>query len=279
MARAGLEQRIQPLANGGQLAYWTGGVGRPLLLLGGFGADALWQWFAVAPTLARSHRLFIPDLLYFGQSRGGSRAPSLEGQVDAIRELLDAQLAVGRRVDAAGLSYGGLVVWALAAQQPERVDRLVLIGTPGDVFGADDLAALHQRFSIDHPADLLLPTDVEGMRRLLAVGFHRPPAVPSFILRDVHRLHYQDQIAEKRSLIDDLLARLGGDVPAIDCARHQSLLIWGRHDAIFPLEVGDRLRHRLGSHATLHVVEDTAHAPPQERPRAVLAAMGRFLQD
>lgn len=277
MKRDGFRHCVLALPGGGQVAAWVGGAGPALLLLGGFGADALWQWHAVAPQLARNHRVIAPDLLWFGESHGGSWAPDLDAQVRAMGALLDAFVPAGRRVDVAGLSYGGLVAWAMAAAMPQRVDRLVLLGTPGDVFGAADLDALCQRFAIRHPAELLLPHEVEGVRRLIAVGFHRPPAVPGFILRDVLNLHFRDHVAEKRALIDDLLGMLTGPVPAIDTDRHEALLLWGRHDAVFPIEIGHRLHTRLGRYARLQVLDDAAHAPPQERPREVAAAIGRFL--
>lgn len=277
MKRDGFRHCVLALPGGGQIAAWVGGTGPALLLLGGFGADALWQWHAVAPQLAKNHRVIAPDLLWFGESHGGSWTPDLNAQVQAMVALLDAFVPAGRRVDVAGLSYGGLVAWAMAASMPQRVDRLVLLGTPGDVFGAADLQALCDRFAIRHPAELLLPTEVEGVRRLLSVGFHRPPSVPGFILRDVLNLHFRDRLVEKRALIDDLLAMLAGPVPTIDTDRHEALLLWGRHDAVFPLEIGHRLHARMGRYARLHVLDDAAHAPPQERPREVATAIGRFL--
>ena len=279
MVRAGFRHCVLALPGGGRVAAWVGGSGPALLLLGGFGADALWQWHAVAPTLAKRHRLLVPDLLFFGESHGGAWQPTLESQVGAMLALMDAFIPAGRRIDVAGLSYGGLVAWALAATHPDRVDRLILQGTPGDVFGADDLQALCGRFEVEHPGELLLPRDIAGVRRLLGVGFHRPPPVPNFVLRDVFRLHFRTHVAEKRALLDDLLTRLGGPVPAIDAERHEALLLWGRHDAIFPLEVGERLAERMGRYARLQVIEDAAHAPPQEKPREVVAAIGRFLAD
>lgn len=279
MLRAGFRHCVLALPGGGRVAAWVGGSGPALLLLGGFGADALWQWHAVAPTLARRHRMIVPDLLYFGESHGGTWQPNLESQVGAMLALMDAFIPAGRRIDVAGLSYGGLVAWALAATHPDRVDRLVLLGTPGDVMDESDVAALNTRFEMGHPGELLLPRDPEGVRRLLGVGFHRPPAVPNFVLRDVHRLHFRNHVAEKHALIDDLLTRLGGPVPAIDADRHEALLLWGRHDAVFPLEIGERLHARMGRYAKLVVLDDAAHAPPQEKPRDVVAAIGRFLAD
>mgnify|MGYP002630613457 CR=1 FL=1 len=277
MQRAGFRHCVIALPGGGRIGAWVGGSGPALLLLGGFGADALWQWHAVAPSLSRQHRMIVPDLLWFGHSHGGAWQPTLESQVEAMTALLDAFVPAGRRIDVAGISYGGMVAWAMAALHPQRVDRLVLMGTPGDVFERDDLDALCARFAVDHPGELLLPRDIDGMRTLLRVGYHQPPSVPGFILRDVHRLHYSTYIAEKRALIDDLLRRLAATVPSIDPSRHEALLLWGRHDAIFPLEIGQRLQARIGVGARLSIIENAAHAPPLERPREVVAAMQRFL--
>ena len=49
----------------------------------------------------------------------------------------------------------------------------------------------------------------------------------------------------------------------------QTLLIWGRHDQVFPLEIGERLAGDLGDLATLRVIDDARHAPNLEHPGLV----------
>ncbi|MGH3391747.1 MAG: alpha/beta fold hydrolase [Actinomadura sp.] len=110
------------------LAYQVSGPpdAPPLVLLHGRGAGAA-DWDAVAPAFARHWRVYALDLRGHGRS-GWPGEYSLElMRADALG-FLDA-LALDR-VDLIGHSMGGAVAYLLAAEHPERVDRLVLEDVP-----------------------------------------------------------------------------------------------------------------------------------------------------
>jgi pimeloyl-ACP methyl ester carboxylesterase len=69
--------------------YWAGGQGPTVLLVHGFGASAMWLWYPQVADLARDHRVILPDLLWFGESRSSDRDFSLDHQVHAVEALLD----------------------------------------------------------------------------------------------------------------------------------------------------------------------------------------------
>lgn len=127
--QAGWNARKQSvrLPNGVTLAYVELGdpKGEPLLLLHGY-TDTSRSWTQVAPYLLR-HRLLIPDQ----RGHGGSDAPaccySTEVFADDARLFLDSMKV--ERAAVAGHSLGSLVAMILAAEHPERVTRLALIGS------------------------------------------------------------------------------------------------------------------------------------------------------
>ena len=61
--RCGLKEQESQVDNG-TVSFWRGGKGRPLLLLHGFGASAMWQWARQVRPLAQRHELIVPDLIY-----------------------------------------------------------------------------------------------------------------------------------------------------------------------------------------------------------------------
>jgi pimeloyl-ACP methyl ester carboxylesterase len=55
-----------------------------------------------------------------------------------------------------------------------------------------------------------------------------------------------------------------------------TLIVWGREDAIIPLECGELYRRAL-PHATLKVIDHCGHSPAIEKPQAFLDAVTSFL--
>jgi pimeloyl-ACP methyl ester carboxylesterase len=246
---------------GSSVRCWIGGDGPPLLLLQGFGANATWQWYGQVGHFASSRRLLVPDLLHFGGSVPRQPECTLEAQLRMVRELLDHQGI--SRCDVVGVSYGGFVALGLAHEHPERVRRVVFVDSPGVGYTEQDYQAMLSTFAVSHIGDLLLPAGPEGLRRLLQIAWHRPPWAPSFALPDVHRNLFTDRVVEKRALLDNLLRRLRGP-ELVSSLAQQALVVWGRHDPLFPVALGARMAARLGPRAELAVLEGSAHTPNME---------------
>lgn len=244
------------------LRCWIGGEGPPLLLLQGFGANATWQWYGQVGHFSPYRRLLVPDLLHFGGSIPKQPICTLEAQVRVVRELLDQQGV--ERCDVVGVSYGGFVALGLSHQHAERVRRVVFVDSPGVGYTDWDYQKMLKTFGVEHIGDLLLPADPEGLRRLLEIAWYRPPWTPSFALPDVHRNLFADRVVEKRALLDDLLVRLRGEGELVDGLSQQAMVVWGRHDPLFPVSLGARMAARLGQRAELAVLESSAHTPNME---------------
>ena len=102
--------------DGHQIAYWTGGSGKPLLLVHGY-PTAAWDWKPVWDKLAESHSLIACDMLGFGFSDKPRRGYSIHRQAD-LQEALLAQLGIGAW-DALVHDYGDTVGQELLARHHE----------------------------------------------------------------------------------------------------------------------------------------------------------------
>lgn len=247
---------------GASLRIWRGGRGRPLLLLQGFGASAMWQWSGQVGPLARDHTLLVPDLLGFGGSHLHRGAHTLDRQVEAIHNLIDHYGLPS--VDIVGISYGGFVALRLAEHHPDRVRRLVIVDSPGMGYTPSDYQAMLRRYRIQHISELLLPAHPRQIERLLSVAWHRPPHVPGWMLRSMHRDLFLDRLPEKRDLLNDILGLLHRpEGPPSGTLPHRSLVLWGEHDPLFPPQLGARLAALLGG--DLRTLPKAAHAPNLEQ--------------
>ncbi|WP_216904790.1 alpha/beta fold hydrolase [Synechococcus sp. CCY 9618] len=119
------------------------GEGRPLLIIGGFDGSFL-DATPLAIRLAKQYRLLIPDVYGFGFCpRPNDGDYSAEGVLHHLEALLACPAfhqAIGTSVEAEdglarvsviGASMGTRVAVDLARRQPERIERLMLLGPVG----------------------------------------------------------------------------------------------------------------------------------------------------
>lgn len=275
-AAAGLERVEIPLPGGGTLAARVGGSGPPVVLLMGFGAEAPIQWQKQVGPFAARHRLFVPDLLWFGGSTGAPGAVAVEDQVAAVLAGMDA-LGVGR-ADVVGISFGGIVAWGLAGAHPERVRRLVIVSSPGPAFTPDDHAAALDRIGVPSVHELLLPAAPAGVQTTLGIVVPGLPALPARALADLHAGFFTPaHRAEQAAMLDGLLARMHTPDPALPRPQAPALLVWGADDPLFPPTIAERLATMLPGGAETVVIPGAAHGPPASHPRAFNAAVLDFL--
>src|SRR5262249_17733542 len=119
-------------AGGILTSYLDAGSGPPVVLLHGSGpgvsAQANWQR-NIGP-LSKRFRVLAPDLVGFGATeRPDDIVYSLRTWVDHVWSFLDA-LGIGR-ASIIGNSLGGRIALSMAAERPDRVAKMVLMGSPG----------------------------------------------------------------------------------------------------------------------------------------------------
>jgi pimeloyl-ACP methyl ester carboxylesterase len=268
----GLERRVERIGDA-TLEYWIGGDGPDLVLLQGFGATAIWQWGDQIGPFVREYRVIVPNLLWFGESASENADYSLGHQVRIVAALLDR--LGSERAHLVGASYGGLVAYEFGARYPERVGRLVLSDSPGRAYRREDYEAACARFGVERLSELLVPRDRAGVRKLMEIGFADPPWIPGFVLDQALAEFYAGSREEKAALLDTIVA----DWPALDGGdpTAPTLLVWGRDDTVFPLEIAERLLARLGRRATLAIIDGARHVPNMEHPERFNALVLGFL--
>jgi 2-hydroxymuconate-semialdehyde hydrolase len=258
---------------GHRIAYLEQGEGPPVLLLHGIPTSSL-LWRNVIPHLARSHRVIAPDLLNYGKSDKPRDANvSIEAQSRMLLGFMDT-LGV-RRADIVAHDIGGGIAQLLAVNYPERINRLVLADTvcfdswPIPEFKPLQEPGAEQQMSVN---------EFEQMHRdFLPKGMHN---------QDAATPELADMIVEpwrgeegKRAFFRNL-RRLNPEytLAIADELRHvphETLVLWGRHDAFQKPEYAGKLRDTLPN-ARLEWV-DAAHWITEERPEEVADIIGRFL--
>ena len=110
-----------------QLAVWEG-KGKPILCLHGLTANCR-SWDCLASALAPDHRVMAMDLRGRGLSDKPASGYSIEHHCQDVLSLID-DLGLKRPV-LMGHSLGAFISFVFAAQNPQRVDRLILVDGGG----------------------------------------------------------------------------------------------------------------------------------------------------
>ncbi|XP_010261870.1 PREDICTED: uncharacterized protein LOC104600553 [Nelumbo nucifera] len=233
----------------------------PLVLIHGFGSNALFQWRRQVQALYPYFDLYVPDLIFFGGSTTKSSERSEIFQVVSIGKLLD-KLGVGR-FSVMGTSYGGFVAYHMASMWPDRVDKVV-IASSGVNKRRGDIDELMERANVKSIEDLMLPKTAAQLRTLLRLAvFKPPPVLPDFLLNDYVQTMCMENRKEKLELLKGIT--LGqDDTVCISPLPQDVLIVWGEHDQLFPVEMGFELKELLGKKARFEVLKNTSHVPQIE---------------
>uniref|UniRef100_A0A0D9VQ74 AB hydrolase-1 domain-containing protein n=1 Tax=Leersia perrieri TaxID=77586 RepID=A0A0D9VQ74_9ORYZ len=249
----------------------------PLLLIHGFGPMSTWQWRAQVGPFSRRFHVIVPDLLCFGSSSCPSSPPPSESAqaaalLTALPAILAGTTAAKARVAVVGTSYGGFVAYAMAraAAGGERVGPVVIASSDLMKTAEDDQALLERAGAGGgwaRPADLLMPLDARGARRLMEMTFYRKQVaamLPDFVIRDTMQKLFSDRREEKIELMN--ATTVGTDAFQLTPLAQDVLLIWGDHDQIFPLDKAFAVKSCLGENVRLEIIKKTGHVPQMEEP-------------
>lgn len=245
LARAGFVRKEV-----GGTVYWVSSAraSTPLVMIHGAN-DQAGTWCPVAPAIARTRRVILPDLPGHGESAPQDGPIPISLIVERLEAVINDAVGNSEPVTLVGNSLGGWIALLYALKHPTRVAQLVL-------------------------------EDSGGLARPLAVplvAHTREEAIP--ILRAVHGPNYQPP----EWVIESLLQRANGspmlrltelqehDVePRLGSIDIPTMLIWGADDGVLPMSYADAL-HQAIPHAALQVIEGAAHIPHLQQPE-------RFLQ-
>ncbi|GLT23564.1 2,6-dioxo-6-phenylhexa-3-enoate hydrolase [Zoogloea oryzae] len=250
------------------------GSGAPVLLIHGSGpgVSAWANWRLVIPALAKDRRVIAPDMVGFGYT---DRPAGIQYSMDTwVQQALDLLDTLGlEQVDLVGNSFGGALAMALAIRAPQRVRRLVLMGSVGVPFaiteGLDAVWGYEPSF--------------EAMRGIMDYFAWSRELVSD----ELAELRYQASIrpgfqesfaamfpAPRQRWVNAMTSR-EADIRALP---HETLIIHGREDKVIPLSNSLTLAEWIAN-AQLHVFGHCGHWTQIEHNARFNRLVGDFLAE
>ena len=210
-------------------------------------------WLPFHDDLARDHRVHVPDLPGFGAS----------DRPDWARHPRDLAILMGMWADkigadsltGVGCGFGGWIAAELATMRPTLFERLALVGAAG-----------------------ILPENGRILDQILTshgnyvkASFH-----DSSNYESVYGSEYTDDLLLTWDLNREMVTRVAWKpymynrqmVPFLPELAVPTLLVWGEHDQVVPLECAETY-HRLLRNSTLEIVSGSGHAVDMEQPRVL----------
>jgi pimeloyl-ACP methyl ester carboxylesterase len=264
---------------GHKIQYTVMGVGRPLLLIHGFGAS-IGHWRKNFPVLAENgYRVFVIDLLGFG----GSDKPPLNYTVELwqqqIKDFWEAHIQ--EPTVFIGNSIGGLLSLMAMVEFPEIAAGGVLINCAGGLNHRPDELNLPLRLVmgaftklVSSPLTGKLIFDnirqKQRIRRSLYQVYRDRTAVTDEL---VEMLYEPSSHQGAQQVFASVLTAPPGPMPKdlLKKLQHPLLVLWGEKDPWTPIN-GAKVYQDLvqnGHDVEFHAIPDAGHCPHDENPELV----------
>ncbi len=245
----------------------------PVLLVHGWGGSGSY-WKLTAQALSAQARVFVPDLLGTGRSQPVEQAQNMFDQVASLTFILDHfQLD---QVQVVGHSMGSAMALLLAAEQPKRIERLVLTSlcffmteTEEQIFKAAMLM-FKLAFGFRHTALASLPI---FPRMMASRYFYRIPKDSKLVqqgYQDYLDLDAGTAVACANNATDPAIEKAGAQI------QDPTMLVACRQDQVMPVKNVDYTAGVIPN-CTVHWIEQCGHIPMVEKPKEYATVVGSFL--
>jgi 2-hydroxymuconate-semialdehyde hydrolase len=263
IAAAGIQTNYHDLGSGPAALFIHGS---------GPGVSAWANWRLALPEISKRCRVIAPDMVGFGFSeRPAGIAYTMDTWVRQAVGLLDA-LGI-EQTDLVGNSFGGALALALTIRHPQRVRRLVLMGSVGVPFeitpGLDAVWGYQPSF--------------ENMRRIMDYFAWDRGLVNDELAELRYRASIQPGFQESFSAMFpaprqrwvDAMCSAEADIRAL---AHETLIIHGRDDQVIPLSTSLTLSQWI-QRSQLHVFGQCGHWTQIEHAARFVRLVGDFLAE
>jgi pimeloyl-ACP methyl ester carboxylesterase len=257
---------IVRLRTGVRLHYAEQGdrQGEPLLLLHGLG-DSWYSFSGIMPKLPASFHVFAIDQRGHGDSDRPASGYTMADLSDDAVAFMDAMGIT--RATVVGHSMGSFVAQRVAITAPERVSRLVLVGSATTAIN-DVVRALQAE--VGKLPEVMPPEFVREFQTSM-ISAPAPQSFMDGVISETHKVPTRVM----RAALDGLLA--SGDSARLGSIRAPTLVIWGDRDAVFGRDEQLELYRSIGG-AELQSYPGIGHSPHWEAPDRFVNDLLGFIQ-
>lgn len=254
--------------------YHDQGQGEPVLLIHGSGpgVSAWVNWRLTIPELSKKFRVIAPDMAGFGfTERIDNYTYNMDNWVTHTLKFMDALEL--EKVSIVGNSFGGALAIALVICYPERINKLVLMGSVGVEFEITE--GLDKTWGYQ--------PSLENMKELLDIFTYDRELVTDELvqlrfeasIRPGFQESYSQLFPAPRQQWVDAMASNESDIAQID---KKTLIIHGREDKVVPKETSYKLSSLIKK-SQLHIFGQCGHWTQIEQVNRFNLLLSNFLAE
>ena len=227
-----------------------------LVFLHGWGVDSQ-LWFKIVPELInKNYALYFIDLPGFGQSQDPNTIYAINDYKKIIYEFIE-KLNI-KKTNLIGHSFGGRIAIKIAAENPDFLDKIILVDTAGIVTASKikRLTALIAKVI----SLIFKPVFMQPLRKKI------------YLLIGSEYLENEKLSKIFSKVVSENLTRL------LIHIKKPSLIIWGQNDRVTPLYYG-QLMNKLIPKSKLVVFENAGHFSFLDKPEEFNKALINFINN
>ncbi|PWA11967.1 alpha/beta hydrolase [Pueribacillus theae] len=262
--------------NGLTTHYWEVGEGEPLILIhgGGAGADAWINWRKLLERYSKNgFRTIAYDLIGYGESSKPDPENFKYDHEARAEQLISFIKALGlEKVSLIGNSLGGATSIVATLKEPDKINKLVLMGTGGRRRPGETSASFKSLHSFGNERDEMR----QIIRNLTNPEFEIEEEMIEYRLK----LANDPETSKAYSAIMKYLKEGNSFIPdeEIKKIKHKTLLVHGRNDNQVPVEKSFELE-KLIENAWLYVIPHCGHWAMIERTDEFIKLTTDFLKN
>lgn len=246
--------------------YLSAGSGMPVVCIHGAAAGAV-TWYKSIAALANYFQVIVPDVVGYGESDKPKVAYNRSYFAAWLRDFF-ITLEIPKAHVVAN-SQGGAIGLQFALENPEKVEKLVLVGS-GALGEGMPFGAFISMFWLNN-----FPSAMAGRRMSRYLVFKPENNDPDYVA-------YSIQVAKKPGGNNVFMQGRGATVSAmakdgLQRIKHQTLIIWGENDNFFPIAHGEAAT-KIMPNAKLYRIQNAGHLPFLDQPIVFKNALLQFLR-
>jgi sigma-B regulation protein RsbQ len=248
---------------------------QPMMFAHGFGCDQN-MWRLVTPAFENDYRIVLFDYVGSGGSDLAAYDPQRYGRLEGYADdILDICRALDLHdVILVGHSVSSMIGVLAANREPERFDRLILIGpSPRYVNDPPGYAGGFERADIEGLLEMMDKNYI-GWANFLGPAIMKNPERPELGEELTASFCSTDPVIARRFAEATFFADNREDLERL---RVPALVLQCSEDMIAPDAVGEYV-HQKASGSTLRRMKATGHCPHMSHPEETIEAIREYLQ-